>query len=162
MKVILRGVVLKEYLTFKTLIAKVVGIIAVLGAGMPLGKESPFVHIASIIAQLLSKLVTSFKGIYENESRNSEMLAAACAVGVSACFASPIGGVLYSIEATSTYFAVRNYWRGFFSAVFSAIVLVLLDVWFLKTDTVKALFETHFSMENPFDPQELFIFAVMG
>lgn len=49
-------------------------------------------HIASIVATLLSKAVTSFKGIYENESRNSEMLAAACAVGVACSFAAPIGG----------------------------------------------------------------------
>jgi chloride channel 2 len=83
MKTILRGVALKEYLTFKTLVAKVIGLTATLGSGMPLGKEGPFVHIASIVAQLLSKLITSFQGIFENESRNTEMLAAACAVGVS-------------------------------------------------------------------------------
>lgn len=75
---------------------------------MPLGKEGPFVHIASIVATLLTKLVTSFNGIYANESRNSEMLAAAVAVGVACCFASPIGGVLFSIEVTSVYFAVRK------------------------------------------------------
>ena len=74
--------------------AKVVGLTATLGSGMPLGKEGPFVHIASIVATLMSKLVTSFKGIYENESRNSEMLAAACAVGIACCFAAPIGGKL--------------------------------------------------------------------
>lgn len=62
------------------------------GSGIPLGKEGPSVHMASIIATLLSKLVTSFKGIYDNESRNCEMLAAACAVGVASCFAAPIGG----------------------------------------------------------------------
>lgn len=39
MKTILRGVALKEYLTFKTLVAKVVGLTATLGSGMPLGKE---------------------------------------------------------------------------------------------------------------------------
>ena len=39
MKTILRGVVLKEYLTFRTLIAKIVGLTATLGSGMPLGKE---------------------------------------------------------------------------------------------------------------------------
>ena len=49
---------LKEYLTFKTLVAKVVGLTATLGSGMPLGKEGPFVHIASIVAALLTKLVT--------------------------------------------------------------------------------------------------------
>ena len=35
------------------------------------------------------------------------MLAAACAVGVACCFGAPIGGVLFSIEVTSVYFAVR-------------------------------------------------------
>ncbi|XP_037944560.1 chloride channel protein 2-like [Teleopsis dalmanni] len=162
MKTILRGVALKEYLTFKTLVAKVVGLTATLGSGMPLGKEGPFVHIASIVAQLLSKLVTSFQGIYENESRNSEMLAAACAVGVGSCFAAPVGGVLFSIEVTTTYFAVRNYWRGFFAAVCGATVFRLLAVWFQNVDTVRALFLTNFTTEFPFDPQELVVFALMG
>lgn len=55
--------------------------------------QGPFVHIASIVAQLLSKVIRSFQGIFENESRNTEMLAAACAVGVGACFAAPVGGI---------------------------------------------------------------------
>ena len=75
------------------------------------------------------------------------MLAAACAVGVSCCVGAPIGGkfqqqcetemfayfklslysgVLFSIEVTSVYFAIRNYWRGFFSAVFGALMFRLL------------------------------------
>ena len=162
MKVILRGVVLKEYLTFKTLIAKVVGLTATLGSGMPLGKEGPFVHIASIVAALLTKLVTSFQGIYANESRKSEMLAAACAVGVACCFGAPIGGVLFSIEVTSVYFAVRNYWRGFFAAVIGAIVFRLLSIWFQDEETIVAVFKTTFPIEFPYDPQELMIFALIG
>jgi len=162
MKTILRGVVLKEYLTFRTLIAKAVGLTATLGSGMPLGKEGPFVHIASIVATLLTKLVTSFQGIYANESRNSEMLAAACAVGVACCFGSPIGGVLFSIEVTSVYFAVRNYWRGFFAAVCGAVVFRLLSIWFEDEETIVAVFRTGFTMEFPYDPQELILFALIG
>ncbi|BES91555.1 Chloride channel protein [Nesidiocoris tenuis] len=162
MKTILRGVALKEYLTFRTLVAKVIGLTATLGSGLPLGKEGPFVHIASISATLLSKLVTSFQSIYENESRNTEMLAAACAVGVASCFGAPIGGVLFSIEVTTVYFAVRNYWRGFFTAVCGATVFKLLAVWAQEEDTVKAYFQTNFTMEFPFDPQELLVFALMG
>ncbi|XP_064090556.1 chloride channel protein 2-like isoform X6 [Macrobrachium nipponense] len=162
MKTILRGVVLKEYLTFKTLIAKVIGLTATLGSGLPLGKEGPFVHIASIVATLLSKAVTSFKGIYENESRNSEMLAAACAVGVACSFAAPIGGVLFSIEVTSVYFAVRNYWRGFFAAVCGAMMFRLLAVWFNDEDTLTPLFETSYKVDIPFDPQEIVVFALIG
>lgn len=162
MKTILRGVALKEYLTFRTLIAKVIGLTATLGSGMPLGKEGPFVHIASIVATLLSKLVTSFQGIYENESRNCEMLAAACAVGVASCFAAPIGGVLFSIEVTTVYFAVRNYWRGFFTAVCGATMFRLLAIWFQREETITAMFATNFTMDFPFDPQELFVFALIG
>ncbi|XP_019766812.2 chloride channel protein 2 isoform X1 [Dendroctonus ponderosae] len=162
MKTILRGVALKEYLTFKTLVAKIIGLMCTLGSGVPLGKEGPFVHIASISATLLSKLVTGFQGIYENESRTTEMLAAACAVGVASCFAAPVGGVLFSIEVTTTYFAVRNYWRGFFAAVCGATMFRLMAVWFQSADTVTAVFKTNFYMDFPFDPQELFVFALIG
>ncbi|XP_055837032.1 chloride channel protein 2-like [Episyrphus balteatus] len=160
MKTILRGVVLKEYLTFKTLLVKVIGLTAALGAGIPIGKEGPFVHIASIVATLLSKL--RFHRIYENKSRYTEMLSVACAVGIGACFAAPIGGVLFSIEATTTYFAVRNCWRGFFSAFCGSSVFLLMAVWFQNADTVKPLFLTNFTSEFPFAPQELFVYSLMG
>eukprot|EP00076_Gallus_gallus_P024742 XP_015147031.1 chloride channel protein 2 isoform X2 [Gallus gallus] len=162
MKTILRGVVLKEYLTLKTFVAKVIGLTCALGSGMPLGKEGPFVHIASMCAALLSRFLSFFGGIYENEARNTEMLAAACAVGVGCCFAAPIGGVLFSIEVTSTFFAVRNYWRGFFAATFSAFIFRVLAVWIKDEETITALFKTRFRLDFPFDLQELPAFAVIG
>ncbi|XP_073958853.1 chloride channel protein 2 isoform X2 [Choristoneura fumiferana] len=162
MKTILRGVQLKEYLTYRALISKVVGLTATLGSGLPLGKEGPSVHIASMVAQLLSKLVTTFQGIYTNESRTTEMLAAACAVGVASCFAAPVGGVLFSIEVTTTYFAVRNYWRGFFAACCSAIMFRLLSVWSGALPTVKPLFPTNLPQDFPFDPQEFAVFVLLG
>ncbi|PNI54805.1 CLCN2 isoform 12, partial [Pan troglodytes] len=96
------------------------------------------------------------------ESRNTEMLAAACAVGVGCCFAAPIGGVLFSIEVTSTFFAVRNYWRGFFAATFSAFIFRVLAVWNRDEETITALFKTRFRLDFPFDLQELPAFAVIG
>ncbi|KAK4828619.1 hypothetical protein QYF61_000071 [Mycteria americana] len=65
LKTIMRGVVLKEYLTLKAFVAKVVGLTAGLGSGMPVGKEGPFVHIASICAAVLSKFMSIFCGVYE-------------------------------------------------------------------------------------------------
>ncbi|XP_029930443.1 chloride channel protein 2a [Myripristis murdjan] len=171
MKTILRGVVLKEYLTFKTFVAKVIGLTCALGSGMPLGKEGPFVHVASLCAALLSKFMAAlFGGTYmeepfegnKNELRNTEMLSAACAVGVGCCFAAPIGGVLFSIEVTSTFFAVRNYWRGFFAATFSAFIFRVLAVWNQEEETITALFKTRFRLDFPFDLQELPAFAILG
>uniref|UniRef100_A0A4W3HV87 Chloride channel protein n=1 Tax=Callorhinchus milii TaxID=7868 RepID=A0A4W3HV87_CALMI len=156
MKTILRGVVLKEYLTLKTFLAKVIGLTCALGSGMPLGKEGPFVHVASMCATLLSKAMSLFGGIYEVRDET------ACAVGVGCCFAAPIGGVLFSIEVTSTFFAVRNYWRGFFAATFSAFIFRVLAVWNKDEETITALFKTRFRLDFPFDLQELPAFAVIG
>lgn len=71
-------------------------------------------------------------------------------------------GVLFSIEVTTVYFAVRNYWRGFFAAVCGATIFRLLAVWFEGADTVRAVFRTNFTSDFPFDPQELFVFALIG
>jgi hypothetical protein len=48
------------------------------------------------------------------------------------CGVRTVAGVLFSIEVTTVYFAVRNYWRGFFAAVCGATVFRLLAVWFQK------------------------------
>ncbi|XP_047418551.1 chloride channel protein 1 isoform X2 [Sciurus carolinensis] len=162
MKTILRGVVLKEYLTLKAFVAKVVALTAGLGSGIPVGKEGPFVHIASICAAVLSKFMSVFCGVYEQPYYYTDILTVGCAVGVGCCFGTPLGGVLFSIEVTSTYFAVRNYWRGFFAATFSAFVFRVLAVWNKDAVTITALFRTNFRMDFPFDLKELPAFAIIG
>uniref|UniRef100_A0A4X2M8J5 Chloride channel protein 1 n=1 Tax=Vombatus ursinus TaxID=29139 RepID=A0A4X2M8J5_VOMUR len=162
MKTILRGVVLKEYLTLKAFVAKVIALTAGLGSGIPVGKEGPFVHIASICAAVLSKFMSMFCGVYEQPYYYADILTVGCAVGVGCCFGTPLGGVLFSIEVTSTYFAVRNYWRGFFAATFSAFVFRVLAVWNKDAVTITALFRTNFRMDFPFDLQELPAFAIIG
>ncbi|KAJ7990614.1 hypothetical protein DPEC_G00302220 [Dallia pectoralis] len=162
MKTILRGVVLKEYLTLKTFVAKIVSLTTALGSGMPLGKEGPFVHIACLCAALLSRFMSLFGNFYENKTRYIEMLSAAAAVGLASCFAAPIGGVLFSIEATGTIFAVRNYWRGFLAATIGALSFRVLTVWDTEEETITSLFKTRFRSDFPFDLKELLAFAVLG
>ncbi|KAK5854774.1 hypothetical protein PBY51_004939 [Eleginops maclovinus] len=162
LKTILRGVVLKEYLTLKAFVAKVIGLTAALGSGMPVGKEGPFVHIASICAAVLSRFMSFFSGAYQNPYSYTDILTVGCAVGVGCCFGTPLGGVLFSIEVTSTYFAVRNYWRGYFAATFSAFIFRVLSVFNKDAVTITALFRTNFRMDFPFDLQELPAFAIIG
>uniref|UniRef100_A0A8C2G7G6 Chloride channel, voltage-sensitive 2b n=1 Tax=Cyprinus carpio TaxID=7962 RepID=A0A8C2G7G6_CYPCA len=167
MKTCLRGVMLQEYLTFKTLVSKVISLICVLGSELPVGKEGPFVHIGSMCAALLCKFMSLFSGIYkvlENFiiARNKEMMTVGCAVGIGCCFASPIGGALFSLEVTSMFFVARNYWRGFLSATFGAFIFRLLPVWNRQEDTLMALYATKYRLDFPFDLQELPVFAVMG
>lgn len=74
----------------------------------------------------------------------------------------PPPGVLFSIEVTATYFAVRNYWRGFYGAVCGTFLFQLAAVWFKDEETITALFKTSFNVEFPFDPLELLAFAFIG
>nr|CDJ84934.1 Chloride channel domain containing protein [Haemonchus contortus] len=96
MKTVIRGVILKDYLTFKTLASKTFGVALALGSGIPIGKMGPFVHIASATANQLSRFASHFDPAFKNETRRAECLAAACAVGVACTFSAPVGGVTYS------------------------------------------------------------------
>ncbi|GMT14339.1 hypothetical protein PFISCL1PPCAC_5636 [Pristionchus fissidentatus] len=162
-KTIFRGVILKEYLTMRTMLAKFIGLTLTIGTGLPLGKEGPLVHMSSVVASQLSRLVHSFQGIYENESRSSEMLAAGCAVGVACTFSAPIGGVLFSIEVTSVFFAVRNYWRGFFAAACATTISRVVTTVLKDPDLdLNAQFQTRFPTGKAFTLQEMPIFALIG
>uniref|UniRef100_A0A1I8ENK5 Chloride channel protein n=1 Tax=Wuchereria bancrofti TaxID=6293 RepID=A0A1I8ENK5_WUCBA len=161
-KTILQGVHLEKHLTFRTLISKLVGLMLAIGSGFPIGKEGPFVHMGSIVAHLMRRLVEGIKPAYANESRSYELLAAGCAAGVAATFSAPVGGVLFSIEVTTAYFAVRDYWRGFFAAACSAATFSLLRLWINPFEvTVAALFQTKFRHLSYY-PEELLIFACIG
>ncbi|KAM4652643.1 chloride channel protein ClC-Kb-like isoform 2-T3 [Discoglossus pictus] len=164
LKTILTGVILEEYLTIKNFGAKVVGLTCTLAAGstMFLGKVGPFVHLSSMIAAYLGRMRSSVTGDYENKSKEHEMLVAAAAVGVSTVFGAPISGVLFSVEVMSSHFAVRNYWRGFFSATCGAFMFRVLAVFNSEQETIMAVFKTNFKISFPFDLPETFFFVILG
>ena len=56
LKSILSGVYLSEYLSFKTLVAKIIGLCLSAGAGISIGKEGPLVHASAIIGTLYTSL----------------------------------------------------------------------------------------------------------
>jgi chloride channel 2 len=49
------------------------------------------------------------------------MLCAAVAAGVCSTFGCPLGGVIFSIELTSTFYMVSNLWKAFFCATIALI-----------------------------------------
>jgi hypothetical protein len=110
MKSILSGYRNPQLLTTKTFIAKALGLVLAIGGGLPIGKEGPFVTTSACMGQMMMN-VPWFKPIRDNPHLAHHILAASVAVGVSATFGSPIGGVLFSIEVTSTYYNVPTYWK---------------------------------------------------
>ncbi|KAF8360421.1 hypothetical protein PRIPAC_87344 [Pristionchus pacificus] len=165
-KVIMHGFVLKNYLSAKTLLAKVVSLILTLGGGYPVGKEGPFVHMGSIVANLLTQVTEScrYNAFFSNEGRKMEMLSSGCAVGIACTFSAPAGGVLYGIESTSKYFAVKNYWRSFFATTCAAIVFRYLLTFVVSpkmAGTITAYYQTNFPNEV-FVVEEIPLFVGLG
>jgi len=155
LKSILSGVVLPRYLNYRTFLAKTVGLIFVLSGGLSVGREAPFVLISGIIANKLAK-IQIFAKSRTSEAKRFRMLSAGSAAGVSCIFGAPIGGVLFSIEVTTTYFLVQNLWRAFFCSVMGALTVKLAGA----TGLI-AMFATNFNSET-YRIWELIIFIFMG
>ncbi|CAD6199746.1 unnamed protein product [Caenorhabditis auriculariae] len=165
-KVIIHGFTMKNYLSLKTLIAKMVGLTFTIGSGLPVGKEGPFVHIGAIVASLLNKATSAcqYNAFFSNEGRTMEMLSIGCAVGIACTFSAPMGAVLYGIESTSKYFAVKNYWRSFFATTCSAMIFRFAIAFIVPqhfAGTITAYYQTNFPNEV-FVVEELPFFILLG
>ena len=94
-KVILSGFVVHGYLGLRTLVIKVLGLILSVASGLSLGKEGPYVHIATCVGNITCRLFSKYN---HNDGKRREVLSASAASGVGVAFGAPIGGVLFSLE----------------------------------------------------------------
>ncbi|KAF4553409.1 Voltage gated chloride channel-like protein 3 [Elsinoe fawcettii] len=153
-KVILSGFVLHGYLGVKTLIAKSVGLILSVGSGLSVGKEGPYVHVATCIGNISCRL---FPKYHQNDGKRREALSAAAASGVAVAFGAPISGVLFSLEEVSYYFPPKTLFRTFFCCIAAALSLKFLNPY----GTAKiVLFEVRYLTDWRFF--EIIVFAFLG
>lgn len=94
-KVILSGFVVHGYLGVHTLIVKTLALILSVASGLSLGKEGPYVHIATCVGNIACRF---FPKYHRNDGKRREVLSASAASGVGVAFGAPIGGVLFSLE----------------------------------------------------------------
>ncbi|KAL8980551.1 MAG: hypothetical protein Q9205_004403 [Flavoplaca limonia] len=153
-KTILSGFVIPHFLDLKVLVIKAIGAVFAVATGMCLGKEGPFVHIATCVAYLVGMLFPKYN---ENGRKMRELLSAGCSAGLSVAFGAPIGGVLFSYEEISTYFPRKVLWRAFLCSLFAAMVLKALN----PTGTGKlVLFETNYGIS--YSPVHYLVFVLLG
>ncbi|KAL8670041.1 MAG: hypothetical protein Q9168_005402 [Polycauliona sp. 1 TL-2023] len=153
-KTILSGFVIPHFLDLKVLVIKAIGAVFAVATGMCLGKEGPFVHIATCVAYLVGMLFPKYN---ENGRKMRELLSAGCSAGLSVAFGAPIGGVLFSYEEISTYFPRKVLWRAFLCSLFAAVVLKALN----PTGTGKlVLFETNYGVS--YSAVHYLVFVLLG
>eukprot|EP01048_Picozoa_sp_COSAG05_P001612 COSAG05_NODE_55_length_23493_cov_709.337907_22_plen_745_part_00 len=161
MKSILSGFVINRYLSLRTLISKSSGLTTALAAGLCIGKEGPMVHLGSCVANVLCSHFQMFRPFKNDQQTYFNMLSAAVAVGVVATFGAPVGGVLFSIEVTATYYMVSNLPMALVSAVWACLTFKAFHQIKGEENIVLDLFEpTHF--EQITLDETIFAYALLG
>jgi len=153
-KTILSGFVIPNFLSFKVLLVKAVGSVFAVSTGMCLGKEGPFVHISTCVANLVA---LRFRKYQQSSRKLREILAAGCSSGLSVAFGAPIGGVLFAYEEISTYFPRKVLWRAFVCSLCAAVTLKALNP--MGTGKL-VLFETGYG--TSYEARHYVVFVVLG
>lgn len=151
-----------KLVSFRILCSKIIGLILAIGSSLSIGSEGPLVHTAACMAYILMKYVPEFGGILDSPSLTKQIFAASAAVGVASAFNSPVGGLLFSVEVTSTFYLVSNYWKSFIAATSGAVAcnLFLVTQQGANSDPLKVLQIAN--VDHPFVKWELFIFLLIG
>ncbi|KAI9838739.1 MAG: hypothetical protein M1838_004531, partial [Thelocarpon superellum] len=156
-KVILSGFVLHGYLGVKTLVIKTLALVLSVASGLSIGKEGPFVHIATCVGNVSCRLFSKYN---DNDGKRREVLSASAASGVAVAFGAPIGGVLFSLEEVSYYFPPKTLFRTFFCCIAAALSLKFLNPY--GTNKI-VIFEVRYDTDWMFFEMIAFILlGVMG
>ena len=153
-KVILSGFVVHGYLGAQTLVIKTIGLILSVASGLSLGKEGPFVHIATCVGNISCRLFSKYN---HNDGKRREILSASAASGVAVAFGAPIAGVLFSLEEVSYYFPPKTLFRTFFCCIVAALSLKFLNPY--GTGKI-VIFEVRY--ESHWASWELLVFILLG
>lgn len=123
-RVILSGFVLHGFLGLKTLIVKTAALVLSVASGLSLGKEGPYVHIATCVGNIACRLFSKYD---RNDAKRREVLSAAAAAGVAVAFGAPLGGVLFGLEEVAYFFPAKTLFRTFFCCITAALTLKFLN-----------------------------------
>ncbi|KAL9131120.1 MAG: hypothetical protein Q9217_000882 [Psora testacea] len=153
-KVILSGFVIHGYLGVRTLVVKTLALILSVASGLSLGKEGPYVHIATCVGNIACRLFSKYN---HNDAKRREVLSAAAASGVGVAFGAPIGGVLFSLEEVSYYFPQKTLFRTFFCSIVAALSVKFLNPY--RTGKIVIFEVRYFSDWRSF---EMVVFILLG
>uniref|UniRef100_A0A7S2K5L0 Chloride channel protein n=1 Tax=Zooxanthella nutricula TaxID=1333877 RepID=A0A7S2K5L0_9DINO len=123
-KCILNGIDLPNVLRMRTLVAKALGIVCSVAAGLPCGREGPMIHSGAIVAaQFTGASAGPLPTPYRITPEARDMVAAGAAAGVAAAFGAPIGGVLFAVEEGASHMNPTILVRTFVCSAVAALMV---------------------------------------
>ena len=140
-KAYLNGVHVPGLLRASTLAAKFASITLGMAAGLPAGKEGPFVHAGTVVGGGIGTLGSAavarvfnrraaapraWGGRFRTDADHRDFVFIGAAAGVAVAFGAPVGGLLLAVEEGASFLGVSTLIRGFLATCTGVTTLQLL------------------------------------
>ena len=137
----LNGIKVPRAIRFKTLVAKVVGVVFTVAGGLPVGREGPMIHSAAIVGAGMSQGIATSLNCracsrtaccrqltpFRNDREKRDFITCGVTAGVSAAFGAPIGAVLFALEEGASFWFRSLTWRALFCSMSALFGLTLIQ-----------------------------------
>ncbi|XP_020265628.1 putative chloride channel-like protein CLC-g [Asparagus officinalis] len=135
-KAYLNGVDAPDIFSLRTLIVKIIANVAAVSSSLHVGKAGPMVHTGACIASLIGQggsrkygLTCKWLRYFKNDRDRRDLVTCGSGAGIAAAFRAPVGGVLFALEAMSSWWRSALLWRAFFTTAVVAVMLrALIDI----------------------------------
>lgn len=135
----LNGVNYPNFLGFRTLSTKIIGIALAVNAKLVVGKEGPLAHIGTNLGAMVLYIPGLGFEFLRNDDKKRQYLAAGAAVGVSAAFGAPVGGTLflYEFSKPNTFWTIDMISKVFFACCIGTLTLYACTNFFHIEENLK-------------------------
>lgn len=125
-----------SFVSWQTMVAKSIGMVASIPSGLCIGPEGPIIHISALIAHWTSILVQDLEAFLfpghqftarKNEAR--DFLATGAACGICTAFRAPLAGVLFVVEEAASFFTTQH-----LEFTFLASLTAYMTAWAIQYD----------------------------
>jgi H+/Cl- antiporter ClcA/CBS domain-containing protein len=147
-----------KLVSIKIMILRICSLVCAAGGGLSVGLAAPLTHSTVCFAYTLMKFVPDFGELIDNPSMLKQIFAASAAVGFTSVANTPVGGLLFSIEVTSAYYLISNYWRSFMAATAGAVVYDMVMI----AREEEGRFLDMPTVADPYTKVEYLMFGLLG
>eukprot|EP00598_Pedospumella_elongata_P007473 CAMPEP_0184968246 /NCGR_PEP_ID=MMETSP1098-20130426/1343_1 /TAXON_ID=89044 /ORGANISM="Spumella elongata, Strain CCAP 955/1" /LENGTH=851 /DNA_ID=CAMNT_0027489821 /DNA_START=59 /DNA_END=2614 /DNA_ORIENTATION=+ len=148
-----------KLVSMKILFLRISSLVTAAGSGLSIGLAAPLTHSAVCFSFWLCKFVPDFGDILENPNLLKQIFAAAAAVGFGSTANTPVGGLLFSVEVTSAFYLISNYWRSFMACTAGAVAFEFIV---LAAGRDQSHFISVAQVVNPYQKFEFLFYMLLG
>ena len=126
----LNGTKVKGLFSLRTLFVRAAGVVLVVSATLPVGREQPLIHIGASVSYIVMHLPPVMRLIQQKDKaedareRTERVYATiGAAAGISSAYGAPVGGVLYIFEELATFWDEKTTLKCFVACLLAAALV---------------------------------------